>query len=386
MRLLFVIDSLGSGGAQRQMVALMRGLRERGHEVHLFLYHPAHQHFRAPVEEAGIQIHAVHKRTRLGAGVLLALLRCLRTLRPDAVVAFLDTPNLYAELAGVAVRGLPVVVSERSAFPVGRLPLRRSMLQQGHRLATHIVVNSHSQRRRMIERAPWMAAKISTIVNGVDVGAPLPPPPPAPGGAFVPRFLVVGRVSPEKNADGIIGALKHYRDRHGRARTPHVRWAGRVDPAAGSYYEQVCALLSAHDLEAQWTWLGERADVGALLATHDALLHPAHFEGFPNAICEALAAGRPVIGSTFGDIPDLVEHGTRGFTVDAADVEGLAETMHAFSTLTAAERDAMGRAAWAFAQQHLGLGRMVDEYEALLGALTSPENAQHRLSPPKQRV
>ncbi len=57
MKLLFVIDHFGSGGAQRQMVNLALGLSRRGHDVEFLVYYPEFDFFRARVDEAGLTVH-----------------------------------------------------------------------------------------------------------------------------------------------------------------------------------------------------------------------------------------------------------------------------------------------------------------------------------------
>jgi len=56
MKLLFVIDNLGSGGAQRQMINLARELKTRGHHVEFFVYYP-HDHYLPLLDEVGIPVH-----------------------------------------------------------------------------------------------------------------------------------------------------------------------------------------------------------------------------------------------------------------------------------------------------------------------------------------
>ena len=99
MKLLFVIDSLDTGGAQRQMVNLAIGLKRRNHLVEFFCYAPgdvlAH-----PLEEAGITVHWHFKRSRFSPEVILALKELVNPNNYDLVLAFLPTPNFYAIVAG----------------------------------------------------------------------------------------------------------------------------------------------------------------------------------------------------------------------------------------------------------------------------------------------
>jgi glycosyltransferase involved in cell wall biosynthesis len=123
---------------------------------------------------------------------------------------------------------------------------------------------------------------------------------------------------------------------------------------------------------AAWHWLGERSDVNALLASHHALVHASFYEGLPNVVCEALAAGRPVLVSAVCDHPRLVEPGVRGFLFDPnrpADLLAAIESLHA---LPAPGWLAMGEAARRYAEVELGTLTMVARYEALIHTLRGP--------------
>jgi len=166
MKILCVIDHLGSGGAQRQMVLLARGLQRRGHCTEFAVYHPEFRAMRPPLEQAGVPVHEHSKAHRYSPGFVLALRRHMANMDCDVVLSFLGPSCLYAEVAALGL-STAVVVSERSAYSNGALSWRNWLLQQAHRLADHIVVNSHHQCRRMVRRFPWMESKTSTIVNGV---------------------------------------------------------------------------------------------------------------------------------------------------------------------------------------------------------------------------
>ena len=66
-------------------------------------------------------------------------------------------------------------------------------------------------------------------------------------------------------------------------------------------------------------WL-DRDEVLRVLRESDVFLFPSHFEGLPNAVIEAMAAGLPVVATRVGGVPDLVRHGENGFLVDVGDV------------------------------------------------------------------
>jgi glycosyltransferase involved in cell wall biosynthesis len=369
VRLLFVIDYLGSGGAQRQMVNLALELARRGHTVELFVYYPQHNHFAGLLQEAGIPIHGHSKRGRFSLAPMFALRRLVKKCPYDAMLAFLPTPSFYAEMAHMRIRGMPLVVSERFMYTRESLPPTTWVLQQAHRLADHITVNSHHQRERMERMFPWMRGRLTTIYNGVDL-VRFAPQYDSNGYSGRLRLLVLSSVVPKKNAVGLVRALTRCRELYGDTCT--VCWAGIVtsDAVSRQEFAEANRLLSESGLRAQWEWLGERKDIPELLGSCDALIHPSFYEGLPNAICEALACGKPVLASAVCDHPRLVQEGVTGFLFDPANADDIAQAIHKCHLLSMEERVRMGRKARQYAQDELSLDRCGRRYEELLSRLT----------------
>lgn len=372
LKCLFVIDSLGSGGAQRQMVTLAQILQGRGHSIELFTYHSQHQHLLSEVQGRGISLVSVTKRARYSPGVVLSLRRLLRRNCYDVILAYLDAPSLYAELANATVKRIPLVVSERSTYPPGRMPLRTRVLQEAHRLADAIVVNSHHQRRRMVRRFPWMGMKLRTITNGVDLERFCPAAVRTV--AEVSRegsleLLAVGNIVQNKNVCGLIEALIVLRRTH--RINVRVRWAGkRLQTVAGQQlFARAQRMLTENALTGSWEWLGERVDMPELLRSHDALIHPSFYEGMSNAICEALACGRPVLASDVCDHRNLVQDGRTGFLFDPKSPADMAAAIHRFACLSPSARGRAGLLARQYAEAALGQDDFADAYEGLFNEL-----------------
>lgn len=87
-----------------------------------------------------------------------------------------------------------------------------------------------------------------------------------------------------------------------------------------------------------------------LLALCDLLVFPSLFEGTPNAVLEAMAAGRPVLATRVGGHLDLIEHGKTGALLDLADLDLLPEAIN--ECLHSSQRALWGRAARTFVSQH----------------------------------
>lgn len=364
MRVLLHIDSLGSGGAQRQLCLLAGCLRARGWEVAVVIYHPHLDHFAGQLASAGVPVIPLRKAHRFSPTVPWRLAFEIIRGGWDCVVAFLPTPTIYALVAG-ALTKRPIIVSERIGFgPDGPTPLERAIAEI-QRTAAAVVCNSWHHAEAFRTHFPWLAARTTVIFNGADVR----PARLSSGDAREPVLLAVGTITPRKNYNTLIEALGVLRER-GRA-VPLVRWAGKLGhtPEDLAAHRRAVARLRELGLEHRWEWLGERRDVPALLAGATALVHAAVREGFPNAVGEALSAGVPVLASRCGDHPRLIADGQNGFLFHPTDAAELADRIEQLLALPTDARAELSRAAAARAAAELSLERMVEHYARLINAV-----------------
>ncbi len=364
-RILLVIDHLGMGGAQRQMANLAVGLSERRHEVKLALYYPDRQQLRGRLQAAGVVVHELRKLARYSPALPVRLAALLRRGEFDACISYLDTPNVYAELAGILSRNTLIIATERIDYGTSKLPLPVRVRSQLHRLADYVVTNSQTHATEMIEAYPWIRERIRVIHNGVDTEAFAPPKETGHHDHRHPRLLALGTLVRKKNAHGLIEAVALCRDQM-RLRV-QVEWAGRVDdtPAARSYRESLQARVEALRLEDQWRFLGACDDVPNRLRTCTALVHPAFRKGLPNAVCEALACGKAVLASNAGDNVTLVGE-SRGRCFEPGDPRSSADSIAWLAELDDGQYRSLGVEARSYAVKALSLERMVSDYEGLM--------------------
>jgi len=130
-----------------------------------------------------------------------------------------------------------------------------------------------------------------------------------------PLVLAVGRLHPQKDFPTLIEAARYWVD---RSPQPVVAIAGE-GPARAELERAIAAGGSGVRL------LGQRSDVAALLAAADVVVLPSVWEGSPLAAQEALAAGRPLVATAVGGVPELVGDGA--VLVPAGDPVALARAV-----------------------------------------------------------
>ncbi len=363
LTLLLIIDHLSSGGAQQQLVLLARELTRFGHRVRFLVYREQAYH-QSLLEQWKIPVEVVDKRDKFSLAVVNRVAEILSSSEPiNGVLAYLTAPSLYAILGRLKARSqVPLVISERSG---PNNPNRRFWQRASEffwRFADRIVVNSHHMGRYLQNKHPRLADRIVTIWNGVDLDRFRPSPLPA---AAEPWLLAaVGQIGTFKQPECIIRGLAHLRDEF--RVMARVDWFARrypeLTPSEQQEFERLNRLIGELRLTDQWRWLPETKRIEHELPRYHALVHASVVEGLPNAVCEALACGRPVILSDTLDHPLLVDDNRNGFLFEKGSPAALAEAIHRLACLDNSSRDRLANQAAEFAHRHFAPSTFAQHY------------------------
>lgn len=372
VRILYLIDSLGSGGAQRQLVTLVNGLDRERVAAEVAVYHP-HDHFRPELERTATPIHQLGTRGGWDPRVVVRLARLLRSERYDIVHSYLKTPGVLARVAAHGCPGTKIVVSERS-LDLGRNPVRLLLERALVGRASTMIVNAESIRRHVERLVAGWRGRVVVVPNGIEwtePGAELAKAAEALRG----RFLN----SDDEILLGVVGRLEHPKDPHllldALAKLePAVRkrlrvvWVGAWnDPGL---LESVGRRIEEAGLDERVTLTGPTREVRAVYLAIDAFVLPSASEGFPNVVLEAMSDARPVVSTDVGDAATLVVPGRTGWLVDAGDSAGLAGALTELARMSQGERSAMGRAGAERVRDAFSTKRLVEStmkvYETVL--------------------
>jgi glycosyltransferase involved in cell wall biosynthesis len=343
-----LITGLGQGGAETQLVALARDLASRGWDVEVVSLLPAGPgsvHGGGFGEELAAGGIPVYSPALLGPralpSALWALLRHWRGRRPDVVCTFMFHANVVGTVVG-RLAGVPAVATSIRNERFG--PRWRERLEAlTQRLSDVTVVNSESVAASLLARGVIPPDRCRVIPNAVDL-ARFAPRDPATRDATRRRlgvpphgflWLTVGRLYPQKDHASLLAALRIVR---GRFRGVRLAVAGD-GPLAACLRQQVRQAALTDTVH----WLGARTDVADLLAASDAFVLPSRWEGSPNAVLEALAAGVPVAATDVGGVRELVQDGASGYLAPPGDAAALAAAMERLMALRPEARERLGR-------------------------------------------
>jgi glycosyltransferase involved in cell wall biosynthesis len=135
---------------------------------------------------------------------------------------------------------------------------------------------------------------------------------------------VVAQLVPSKGLDILIKAFRSVWDSEPRARLLVI---GEEPDNQENYFKKLRYLVSTLGLTQQVTFLGYREDVSKIISICDIGVLSSLSEGFGRVLIEFMAAGKPVVGSAIGGIPEIVANGTSGFLVSPGDEKALTEAI-----------------------------------------------------------
>lgn len=312
MRLLLHTSRMGVGGAQRVLALLATAWSERGWAIALATFDApgAASHFPLPTEVAFRPLGASSGRISRSWGRVRRLRAEIRAFGPDAIVSFQPTANLHALLAARGL-GVPVIVSERNDpahFDLGvwKNSLRRALYPWASRIV------AQTERATATFPAAW---RRRTVI--------IPNPAPGPIGDAAsltlprPLLVAVGRLAPQKGFDLLLEAFAASTGRF-------PEWSLAI-VGEGSERGRLEAMRARLNLTGRVFLPGAVPDAAPYLAGADAFVLSSRYEGFPNALLEAMAAGLPVLATDCPSGPrEIIRSGIDGLLVPPGDVAALA--------------------------------------------------------------
>lgn len=364
MRILELVPTLGVGGAERVVSLLAGGLRDLGHEVVVVSLGPSEGSWiEGELVGSGVAVHFLDKGAGLDLRVVPRLARLLRRLRPDVIHTHLHVLK-YLLPARAAWRTAPVVHTLHNLAEREAEALDRRLQQQVFGRGVHAVAIGEAVAASVVQVYGRPAA--ATIPNAVPVDALQVPEGTREAvraelglDPRSPVVLAVGRLDAQKDHALLLEALARPEL---QALDAHLLVAGE-----GSLRGALEARAARLDLAGRVRLLGVRSDVPRLLAAADVFALPSVYEGNPLVVMEALAAGRPVVATAVGCVPELVDDQT-GRLVAHGDADALARALHAELSQPEAARE-RGEAARQRARERFDVPVMARGYAALFASL-----------------
>ncbi|RJQ27195.1 glycosyltransferase [Candidatus Parcubacteria bacterium] len=328
IKVLFVIEKLNHGGAERQLTELIKGLDHRLFHVTLVIFQKQASLLSELDKTKGVQIFLLDKKKRLdGLKILVKSIGLIRSANPDVIHSFIGGTN---ELVLIVAKLLkkPVIWGLRASnlnFSDYDC-IHRYIFKLGARLSyfTNLIIVNSSAGRKYYEDNGFSKRRMIVIPNGIDTERYHPD---AKAGQIVKEewgiseksiiIGMVGRIIPKKDQETFLKAaylIKYL----------HNVFFVCIGAGNDRYQRKLFELTKALGLQKKVIWAGLRKEMNSVYNALNILtLSSAYGEGFPNVLGEAMACKIPCVTTDTGDAAYIVDR--FGIVVPPRDPKALAD-------------------------------------------------------------
>lgn len=314
MRLLFFIDGLGTGGKERQVVELLKGLSRNGkYEVELACTEPD-DFYLSDVEKLGIPVHFLTRSFRWDPSVLLRFYNLVRKFNPHIIHTCGLVPSFFA-IPVAKYMSIPLINgSIRNAFASGNLrwKLEKFLLT----FSDFVVANSKTG---LTCRGLQESKTHFVIYNGFDF-------PRIEQAIFNQKSVYTPPGN--KKVVGMVAEFSDYKDHPTFIRAALEILKKRSDTLfvlVGDGKNLDDCKRMAQNVPFGIKFLGLRKDIESIITTFTIGVLATYTEGISNSIMEYMAAGKPVVATNGGATHELVIDGVTGFLTSCGDFHTMAE-------------------------------------------------------------
>jgi glycosyltransferase involved in cell wall biosynthesis len=328
-RILYLIDSLGMGGAERMLFNYLRHLDRNRWEPRVCVFRVRDGNpIASEIEGLGIPVDLIPVSRIRDFVKLIPLVRYLRRHRFDLVHTQLEAVTVHGGIAAKLV-GLPAVHTLHTfAYPnatareVRRSEITWFALRNFH---DKVIAVSEAVGDYAIAKGRVLRKRISVLYNGIDTNAfrrgneieraavrkafGIP--------ASAALVITVAVLRREKGIQYLIEAWPEILE--------SVPNAYYLIVGGGPYESQLKSLAATYKLTDRVLFAGARSDIPELLGCSDLFVLPTLDDVLPTVLAEAMASGLPIVASRVGGVPEMVESGRNGLLVPPTDQARLAE-------------------------------------------------------------
>jgi glycosyltransferase involved in cell wall biosynthesis len=313
LKIFYVIDSLNVGGAEIQLMSLIRSCLTDGHRVSVSYFTPGV--LSEELESLGVRCYRLSRHGLRDPSVVVRLRRLLERLQPDVVHTHLRKSDLAGQLSA-AWAGVPARLSTLHNLAPWRRNRAMNLVARSMTSGCHCFIACGDAVRDYSLRVGGLPADRTEVVsNGIDVDRFDPVRFDAQDRAGE-TIGIVGRLQPAKGHRVFIQAAE---------RLVTVRPEARfVVVGEGPLRAQLMDDVVRAGLEGRFVFTGLVRNVAALVRSFDLFTLSSISEGLPVTLLEAMALERPVVATRVGGIPDVITDGDDGLLVEPSNPNQLA--------------------------------------------------------------
>ena len=317
IKVLEVIDSLGSGGAE----SLLKNFVLEAKKNKLFnieiatLYSNAI--FKEKIRGADIPVWDLNLRYKYDLRGIIKLITIIKKGKYDIVHVHLFPADIFSALASLFLpKDVVWIFSEHSVFNRRRsFKIFKILDSFTYSRYLKVICVSKQVESALFGWVPSIKGKTKVIPNAVPVSGSL-----ETRNCKIYDILFVGRLTQAKGIDVLLRAIKILKNKYSKKLKIAIVGNGHLK-------ENLNNLSIDLGINKEVTFLGVRKDIDELMLSSKTFVLPSRWEGFGLVIIEAMSNMLPVIASDVGGIPEIIENGVNGILVPSENPKNLAKAI-----------------------------------------------------------
>ena len=358
IKVLWVTNALGCGGAERQML-YMYDIVKKYCDIDVSILYYAKVADELSI--AGVKTKYIDKQHVGKVRTVFEIAKYIRDNNIDIVHAFGgSSANIYGRLGALFTKSVPVgAMLGKRHFISLPMKIGNSLLnvwgnwwtvnnQELIPILQHDLKFTRSEKIRLLHNGFVPADKIDYQKDGLtdydmDKGDKL-------------VFAVAGRLQPVKNYGLFLAAARELVKRFNHLRFWIV--------GNGDEYEVLNSLINEYGLQDYVRMWGYRTDVDTMMDRADVFVQTSNTEGSPNTIAEAMRACKPVISTRSTDLSEMIHEGRNGYIVPVNDCMALVDAMEKIIACSQQERSIMGSYSYRLFQENFLDQKVAVEFQS----------------------
>lgn len=300
MKILHVITTLQTGGAEKLMVDLLPKIKDKGHQVELCIFDNSKTQFYLQLQKEGIKIHCMGSVGGYYSPICMFKLINLMRQGWDIVHTHTTAPQFYGAIGSLFCNAHMVTTEHNTTNARRKLiwykPIDRWMFS---RYEKHIMISDQCERNHIDYIGKENCQNLIKIYNGIDFkrySSAVPAKDVRDIGAKIITFVAAFRE--QKDQPTLIKAMKYLPDKF------HLCLVGGGNDERKILFEKMIRELG---LENRVHLLGIRSDIPEVLAASDYVVMSSHFEGLSLSSLEGMASGKPFLASDVDGLHEIVD-------------------------------------------------------------------------------
>jgi glycosyltransferase involved in cell wall biosynthesis len=361
MKIVYFIDHLRPDGTQTVLAQLVTGLAARGHQQTVFCLNDSwDRELLDRLRAASADVRVIGKVALVSGYGLVSMWRWLRRAQFDVAITLLFVSDVVGRVVARLAK-VPRIVSSIRTRNVDYSSLQLWLVRSTMNSAEAVIINSAHVRDFAVNNEGAPPDRVYVIPNGVCIGDYNTV---ADGHSLRSGFglstsskLVgsVGRLTWQKGFDMLLKAVSLL---NGQSMDLLIAGVGEEEKSLRSLSEKLGVQKRVH-------FIGYHRNIPSFLRSLDLYVHPARFEGMPNAVVEAMAAACPIVATDVDGTRELIQDGKHGWLVPPEDPAALASALReALGNLDEARK--RGTTAQRRVAEHFSIEKMVSSWEDVL--------------------